>query len=766
MKHALEKLIGDCVYGSIFCVELALTGCLRYCMIDNSLYILCVTYYRRGNYLLYTRSSLYLFRVCFLTNSQLKINRTMGDDVSLEESVLTFVRDVMRLSPHLTDITVQGLVAAFRSLNLAVESNDLLGSRNVANNSKSAYHKHIRGLFKFLSMIGDYVSLLVLYNGMSRELVQSMNSKHVALYMLYKTQSKQTNLRHIGSDGANVMDVFAAPIMCCGDWNCIVNVDQFLSAVSAVHEAIGQGDRFKDVCQRCVAALEADARCTGCNVHLGQYNFRRRGNPRSSTDVKNTYKKCDQLMVGHQVKSCYQLVPSEVHALRRNLTSTNQLKDLQLYCMILMAIYLFLRHDDIYDLEFASYIPHLSTVRSDGSVDNLVFKVHGKSDIEYKYLVLWACHDKPELCPVRHLLVYIHLCNITEGYLFPNLDDSDNRKTYDSFLNYLKRKISPVLTRDMPITTHSFRKTGYLFACWGGGEFAVIMDSARHKTHAVAMNYYRDAKTTLHLMMLSGDSNEDNIIPDWKAVIVHQPENVRILIDGIVILPLQDVARGYARYVKIEEEPLKSRSIHQILELTYRKNSTAMSKEAIKASLHSELSNLAPEKQHKITAIFNNLLSLVSDNDLQPNLRSVHYEEQQNGDSNQSHAGLQMSRRQQDCSGERKSMERTQGERKRTRKRVRLEEDLIARKDLPDDPNEKLSVLHELYAKAASNKSSLTGGAKVFYYNALKPIETCLMQHFQGDSKRFLEKWDNLTGDLYRFNAKCCNGKTICGETK
>jgi hypothetical protein len=261
-----------------------------------------------------------------------------------------------------------------------------------------------------------------------------------------------------------------------------------------------------------------------------------------------------------------------------------------------MAIYLFLRHDDIYDLEFASYIPHLSTVRSDGSVDNLVFKVHGKSDIEYKYLVLWACHDKPELCPVRHLLVYIHLCNIAEGYLFPNLDDSDNRKTYDSFLNYLKRKISPVLTRDMPITTHSFRKTGYLFACWGGGEFAVIMDSARHKTHAVAMNYYRDAKTTLHLMMLSGDSNEDNIIPDWKAVIVHQPENVRILIDGIVTLPLQDVARGYARYVKIEEEPLKSRSIHQILELTYRKNSTAMSKEAIKASLHSELSNLAPER--------------------------------------------------------------------------------------------------------------------------------------------------------------------------
>ena len=689
---------------------------------------------------------------------------TMGDDISLEESVTAFVRDVMKLSGNLVDITVRGLVDVFRTLNLAVESNDLLGSRNVANNSKSAYHKHIRGLFKFLSMIGDYDSLLVLYKGMSRELVQSMNAKHVALYMLYKSQSKQTNLKHVGGDGADVMDVFGAPILCCGDWKCIVNVDQFLSAVSAVHEAIGQGDRFKDICQRCVAALKADARSTGCAVHLGQYNFRRRGNPRNSSDVKNTYRKCSQLMVGHQVKSCYQLVPSEVHALRRNLTSTNQLRDLQLYCMILVAIYLFLRHDDIYDLDFLSYIPHLSTVRRDGSVDYLVFKVHGKSDTEYKYLMLWACHDKPELCPVRHLLVYIYLCNITEGYLFPDLDDSVNRKTYDSFLNYLKKKISPVLTREMPITTHSFRKTGYLFACWGGGQFAVIMDSARHKTPAVAMNYFRDAETTRNLMVISGESNEENLIPDWKAVIVHQPENVRIIMDGSETIPLHEVARRFASYMKIGKEPLKTQSIHQILESMYRMNSSATSKEGIKALLLSEISNLAPERQHKITALFNNVLSLVSENDMQPGLHSEPNEEQQNGNSK--HLRDCSDEGSNDCSCERNSMVRTQGAGKRARKRVRQEEDLSARKDLPDDPHQKLSALRNLYAIATSNKSSLTGGAKVLYYNALKPIETCLMQHFQGDINRFLEKWDNLTGDLYRFNAQCCNGKTSCGVTK
>jgi len=98
-----------------------------------------------------------------------------------------------------------------------------------------------------------------------------------------------------------------------------------------------------------------------------------------------------------------------------------------------------------------------------------------------------------------------------------------------------------------------------------------------------------------------------------------------------------------------------------------------------------------------------------------------------------------------------------------TKKKSRHEEDLSARKDLPDDPHQKLSALRDLYAIATLSRSSLTGGAKVFYYNALKPIETCLMQHFQGDINRFLEKWDNLTGDLYRFNAQCCNGKTSCG---
>jgi len=47
------------------------------------------------------------------------------------------------------------------------------------------------------------------------------------------------------------------------------------------------------------------------------------------------------------------------------------------------------------------------------------------------------------------------------------------------------------------------------------------------------------------------------------------------------------------------------------------------------------------------------------------------------------------------------------------RKKVRQEEDLSARKDLPDDPHEKLSVRHELYAKTKSycKEKGETGGS-------------------------------------------------------
>jgi integrase len=60
-------------------------------------------------------------------------------------------------------------------------------------------------------------------------------------------------------------------------------------------------------------------------------------------------------------------------------------------------------------------------------------------------------------------------------------------------LDLLKSRFRRILDRDQCITTHTFRKTGYLFAKWGEGDMDTIMKSARHKNFATASLYMQDA---------------------------------------------------------------------------------------------------------------------------------------------------------------------------------------------------------------------------------------------------------------------------------
>jgi hypothetical protein len=86
------------------------------------------------------------------------------------------------------------------------------------------------------------------------------------------------------------------------------------------------------------------------------------------------------------------------------------------------------------------FLPGYSTFDADGSVKLLCFRVKGKNDNKYVQLLLRVCDEIPELCPALHLLIYIYLCNITEGYLFPDLDDHSKVRHYGTLLKHLKKK--------------------------------------------------------------------------------------------------------------------------------------------------------------------------------------------------------------------------------------------------------------------------------------------------------------------------------------
>ena len=76
--------------------------------------------------------------------------------------------------------------------------------------------------------------------------------------------------------------------------------------------------------------------------------------------------------------------------------------------------------------------------------------------------------------------------------MFPNLKDRLKTFSYNVLSDTLKSRFSKILNRDQCITTHTFRKTGYLFSRWGGGDMDSIMKSARHFNFQTAQLYMDD----------------------------------------------------------------------------------------------------------------------------------------------------------------------------------------------------------------------------------------------------------------------------------
>jgi hypothetical protein len=105
-------------------------------------------------------------------------------------------------------------------------------------------------------------------------------------------------------------------------------------------------------------------------------------------------------------------------------------------------------------------------------------------------MILWSYDDCRDLCPVRHLLSYVHLCGIKDGFLFPNLKKRSDPLDYASVMNTINNSFKHILNNDVKLTTHSFRK---MFAMWGG------MDLQQAKVaFKMAINIYTPCGRTLN----------------------------------------------------------------------------------------------------------------------------------------------------------------------------------------------------------------------------------------------------------------------------
>ena len=186
----------------------------------------------------------------------------------------------------------------------------------------------------------------------------------------------------------------------------------------------------------------------GCKWHADNRSLWRKGNA-----YKEYTKKCK----GHVIRGAYQLLPMELLRIRSSLLSTNKLVDLQLWCIIMISICLFLRHDEYYNMKIEDIVWDLCIFKN-GLPVALTIQVCGKRDKVVRLLMLWRMDDVPQFCPVRHLVSYIHLAGIKKKYLFPLLSNRSKRRPYSVFLDNLKSRFKDILERNNPVTKHTFRK--------------------------------------------------------------------------------------------------------------------------------------------------------------------------------------------------------------------------------------------------------------------------------------------------------------------
>ena len=311
----------------------------------------------------------------------------------------------------------------------------------------------------------------------------------------------------------------------------------FHGAIRYIHERRDHHmGGFVHSCDDCIKAAEAGKNSSNC--HHVPLRVMDSGDPTKSPVYRDFAKQIGKDRIDYIEEGAFPLHPSEVRLFRRHLLSTSSLKNLQTYVMMLLGIRLFLRFDEFSKITVDSFDTGLHS-SPNGKLNALCISICGKSDkVVHKFLI-FASDDCPEFCPLRHLLLYVYLTKMKGGYLFPNEKELNNppadgifrtkcggqsvRETLAELYNIVvsvtvvpfnKRLGNDRWLDFMKVGTHSYRKTGWLFAVLGGGNESSIMESSRHASVKNAIKYRLDAETQNEVYNLS--TQGEQLVPIWR----------------------------------------------------------------------------------------------------------------------------------------------------------------------------------------------------------------------------------------------------------
>lgn len=626
-----------------------------------------------------------------------------------------------------------------------------LGLKERKKNTVKMYDYRLDVFEYFCYQIGCVESLSILHSACPESNVPSMPPTTIANFIRYKSSEKGTVLKDFVT-GETVVDTSGNPILCAGGWKASTNVVQFQGAITALHEARGQIGPFIASCEACVDARNADLHSTGCFHHAGQYLFFRRGDPTKSMIMKNVVNNIvkNVLRVNHVVQGAYQLLPREVRRIRSALLSRNNIYDFQLFTVILVAIHLFLRSEEVATLDTARILPNLCQFH--GNVLRILYiQVKGKSDGKWVTLKLHRKDDCPDLCPVRHLLVYIYIAQIKDGFLFPDFKKRNEPLKYTKILSHLQRVCKDLMDRNKNITLHSFRKTGYLFAEWGlAGPKNIanqendphrhyglhdVMVSARHNNITTAQRYMLDARGLLQTLEVA-NPNARYQVPRFEVTAVLDERANQQCIDeasnSITFTTLYDCAEEFVSIMSLTNHRLNN-SPTFLIEKAVQFQPHKPASERFQSFLTERLSpNDAEMARQLMSEVIRNFQSEME-------------------------STMERNNEQTDVAAE--VVAPTLLQMANSSSSTAAPNDLPWRKTLKTlNGRDKLEILLLNEPNVPENRrANLTNGARVWVINCMDPILSCLQNHFNGDHQAFLAKWP-LTKNYSKFSRFSCKG--------
>ena len=173
-------------------------------------------------------------------------------------------------------------------------------------------------------------------------------------------------------------DALGREMTCIGGWNAPGSCGHLTSALSAVHRnAHARCGGYQERCDTC--SNENNAGSTGgCALHRGAAQLTRLGNVAESTLVHDTVLYCNKTSV-HEVQGARQLLPSQVRLIRDHCINSNDKCLVQIYTMLLLSIYMFMRKMEVQQLTEESLNKNMFVMTESFLIEALNITILGKA---------------------------------------------------------------------------------------------------------------------------------------------------------------------------------------------------------------------------------------------------------------------------------------------------------------------------------------------------------------------------------------------------